>query len=296
MSRFSNKRSLRSHLWLFVALGSATIVAVCGAANASTIDPSTITGLNVWLKADAISGLNNGDSVTRWDDSTENGYNYSSNSATKPTYVASGLNGQAVVRFTGSESFYNSGFNLNSAYTVFGVAKCSTLPSGSNGDSNQAWFGANATHVAFGVYIGTYVTANNSFWAWAPNEWSTYGLANSANTNANIHTYTASNLTEESTWGWYLNGVKTGAACETAGSPTLSTTGTYVGYSGVGSEYWKGDIAEILIYDRALSETQIGQVNAYLSAKYVATPEPSSLVLAVAGVFGLVAYAWRKRK
>jgi len=50
---------------------------------------------------------------------------------------------------------------------------------------------------------------------------------------------------------------------------------------------WDGDIAEILIYNTALSSTDRQSVHEYLVAKY-ALPEPSVVALGLLGLFGLL--------
>ncbi len=261
-------------------------VAFCGQAWAGSLP---VSGASLWLDAGAITGISDGGAVTAWNDGSGNSNNY----AGTATYDASNanFNNQATVHFDGSQSLYNSAFNPAFGYTIFAVAKADS-PSG-----NQAYFGGGVSSMALGLYVGTGVNPNNSFWAWAPNEWSTYGKADSVNANTNIHAYTVSS-TDETTWSWYLNGKATGAAGEAAGNPIAYSGGTYVGASGAGGgEYWNGDIAEIIVYNSVLNATQIGQVNSYLGEKYgVAVPEPSAIVVLVTGLVGLLAYAWRKRR
>lgn len=52
-------------------------------------------------------------------------------------------------------------------------------------------------------------------------------------------------------------------------------------------ETFSGNIAEIIIYARALSEAEKGQVYAYLSDKYLAVPEPASAFVVLTGIAGI---------
>ena len=80
----------------------------------------------------------------------------------------------------------------------------------------------------------------------------------------------------------------TPTTAEISGTPTQWIT---VG-SGIGiSQEFKGDFAEVLIYNTTLSGIDQQNVHEYLLAKY-ALPEPSALLLA--GVAGLV--LWRRRR
>lgn len=290
-------RAVRSILRSAASVAVLATVALSSIANADITSPKDISGLTLWLNADAISGVANGGSVATWADGSGNGYDYTKTGEdNQPVYVASGLNGHAVVHFSGAQTLYNSAFNPSTAFTLFAVAKYNDTGS-QNTNANNAYFGGGAQRMAFGVYTGTgdSPAPKQSFWAWAPNEWSTYGQAGSVDTKTNVHAYVIAG-TDETSWSWYKNGVKTGAAAETAGTPLAYNSGTYVGWSGLGLEAWNGDIAELLVYQGALTESQIGQVNTYLQNKYVATPEPCSIVLFITAVFGLVAYAWRKRR
>ncbi len=61
--------------------------------------------LMFWLKADEIAGLDNGDSVTSWADSSANELTFTGGlvaadtTAHSPTYISSGLNGLPAVNF-----------------------------------------------------------------------------------------------------------------------------------------------------------------------------------------------------
>jgi len=269
--------------------GFAVILAAAAFCSQAWAGSLPVSGASLWLNAGAITGVADGGAVTTWNDSTVNGYNYTG----AATYDASNanFNNQATVHFDGSQSLYNNAFNPAFGFTIFAVAKADS-PTG-----NQAYFGGADASVAFGLYNGPGINPEYSFWAWAPGQWSTYGSANSINSNTNIHAYSVSSV-DEMSWSWYLNGKATGAVGEVAGTPVAYSVGTYVGASGAGwGEYWNGDIAEIIVYNSVLNANQIGQVNGYLGEKYgIAVPEPSSLILLTVGLFGLIAYAWRKRR
>ncbi len=74
----------------------------CGQAAA---DMMSTDNLQLWLKADAITGLNNNDPVSTWVDSSVNGRNATQSGAARPTYITSALNGKPVIRFDGSVDY-----------------------------------------------------------------------------------------------------------------------------------------------------------------------------------------------
>jgi hypothetical protein len=61
----------------------------------------------------------------------------------------------------------------------------------------------------------------------------------------------------------------------------------------VGSDVWAnhfgGDIAEIILYDRKISQSEIDGVEGYLSAKYgLVIPEPATIYLLGIGALSLI--------
>src|SRR5262249_12045548 len=60
-----------------------------------------------WFKADAITNVVDGATVSVWPDASGNGFNAIQGlGGRQPTYVASGMNGQPVVRFSSAKSSY----------------------------------------------------------------------------------------------------------------------------------------------------------------------------------------------
>jgi hypothetical protein len=71
----------------------------------TSFDPSTITGLLGWWKADALS-LSDGDAVASWTDSSSNSNPWvQATGGNKPIYKTDGMNGRPAVVFDGSTSF-----------------------------------------------------------------------------------------------------------------------------------------------------------------------------------------------
>lgn len=64
--------------------------------------PAELTDLFSWWKADAITGLSNGDPVSTWADSHTGGYDVGASAGDRPTYTTDELNGLPVVSFNGS--------------------------------------------------------------------------------------------------------------------------------------------------------------------------------------------------
>jgi hypothetical protein len=66
------------------------------------LDPSTVAGLKLWLKADSLA-LADGAAVTTWTDSSGNGNNATAVGA--PVFKTNILNGKPVIRFVGVQGF-----------------------------------------------------------------------------------------------------------------------------------------------------------------------------------------------
>jgi sialidase-1 len=91
----------------------------------------------------------------------------------------------------------------------------------------------------------------------------------------------------------FLNGTVVGTGTSTA---SLASYPVYLG-GGVNSTSLVGAIDDVAIWNGALTADQVAAIaNGTLSPSSFVVPEPGTLVLAVVGVIGLLAYAWRKQK
>jgi hypothetical protein len=226
---------------------------------ASAFSPPSLSGLQLWLHADALS-LSDGDPVSSWTDSSGNGRHATQGtSGARPIYKTSILNGQPVVRFDGVDDYLFLG-NLSAAFpsaaTLFVVCTISGTGPGMSGYSvygtgdNDAWW----WHASGDGYQGAFrATRAEAF--------------PSGGTNSGTHLFTlqsSASLYEMfhngSSLGTYSAGYNAGtahyiASLDVSGGPR-------------GDRYLKGDIAEIVIYSSVLTGTDRGLVETYLNAKY----------------------------
>jgi hypothetical protein len=97
--------------------------------------PTNVSGLQLWLKADAIVGLNDNDPVTDWQDSSSANNDAASGGGTglnPPTYKTNILNGLPAVRFDAVNDGMITPLVLSAApYSIFLVYACATAVSGS---------------------------------------------------------------------------------------------------------------------------------------------------------------------
>lgn len=217
-----------------------------GAGVPGLFSPVSISGLQLWLKADSLA-LNDGDLVTTWADSSGNGKDATGAGAVRPTYKANILNGLPVVRFGGSHFLDQASFSQSQPATIFAVSKL-TLAGASNRMIFSKNGGAGEHTLYYGsqllsMYAGSIVTGGSSLL----NAWDVLTATWNGGSSS----------------GW-VNG---GTAAITGNVGSQATTTYRIG-SNTSSAFLTGDIAEIIYYSGALSLANRQAVQAYLGAKY----------------------------
>ena len=212
--------------------------------------PTDIAGLVLWLDAANITGLNDGDPVATWPDASDE-----ANDATqatedyRPTYQTNELNGKPVVRFDGSNDWLvlDTNITASSVWTCFHVLK----------KTGSYMFGvANHDHAhgatAFNSWINDQLYVNDGTKNYYVNSqlWTS-------------HTIVATKLTGGTCTGW-RNGITLGAFS----ASSAASEGVFNSIGKLNTNYSTGDIAEIIIYNSALSDGDRGDVESYLSTKY----------------------------
>ncbi len=237
----------------------ATTVAVGTLKLQSSVGTLPVTGgLVARWDATAITGLADGATVDTWTDLSPSARNLT-RTAGAPVYVTNGGNGLPIVRFTSDGNSYFSFTGLTTIRSVFYVAR--ELESAAD---RNFWLGHD---ISYHFHRGE--DANAYIWG--------------ANSSANIR----NGVTR-------LNGVTVNGAATPFGTGALKllsvvTTGNVeanrVSYDrGIAARSWRGDIGEILIYDRALAAEERLQVEQYLMRKWLGTAPPTtSLALSDAG-------------
>ena len=192
--------------------------------------PTDIAGLTLWLKADSIVGLNDGDAVSTWSDSSGNGNDGTQAvGANRPTYQTNEVNNLPAVQFVKVPGQWLDFPSITAiaAWTVFLVMKSSEsaldwiLTGG--GDNHSIVQGATASKISYYNSPGEVVIGNISTAAYQV------------------------------------------ITCN-AGS---SLTGAWrIGQSLASGFLWSGLMAEVIAYDSALSGADITSVQGYLTSKY----------------------------
>ena len=223
---------------------------------AAGTQPNSVSGLLMWLKADALSA-NDGDTIQTWTDSSGN--NNSPTQGTlgnRATYKTNIINGQPVLRFNGSSNFYtvtlSSSLNLSS-YSLIAIHK-------PNSGSQYGMLMAASTPSDDELLDMNYPTSGKM---------SVYhGGVGTVGGVSNFSTGTFYNSGFVSTTGTgtpYTNGV-----AQSSGTPANRSVATWnIGaYTTSGQYYWLGDIAEVILYNNAISATDRKNIEAYIQGKY----------------------------
>ena len=252
--------------WADVANGTTTIANGVGLAieikerPALISDPTDIVGCTLWLDADDAGSITlSGAQITQWNDKSGNGWNFTPVAGgVGPDYTAATLNGRAVAVFDGSnDGLRNLSLIIAQPFTTFFVMLC-TDPS--NGSGLAILRGPTSDPV-----LGTHPVNGGSMFV---------GNGTSYPSNTYImpvdSAFYATTIHDGANSDARLDGVAqfTNVNCGTSGTPN----GTHIGRSAAFADSLGNEpgsyIAEVIIYDSALSSGDILDVEAYLNDKW----------------------------
>jgi hypothetical protein len=239
------------------------------------VNPSSIAGLQLWLDASDATTLFNATSggslvaadggVARWEDKSGNARHATqSTSANRPARKTAVQGGLDVLRFDGTDDFLQGSSTPGSgnARTVFVVSKSANT---SGGELLQIGIRTQAEPIFLArlIYISpdTYVSGDLTSNVLVTNTQITinsFGLFTFREISSDRSVSVRRNQVSSATTGTL--GLFNGSAGFSVGArtpPPLVTAG-----------FWNGDIAEIVTYDSALSDTDRAAVEAYLLAKW----------------------------
>ena len=225
-------------------------------------DPNELTGLKIWLRADA--GVTNdvSDRVSGWaDQSGNNNHGSQTTAANKPLYVANVLNGKSVIRFDGS-AYHFTLVNFLSGLSqaeIFVVLRASNdVPAA----HKSLWkMGSSSS-----VY---YPNSEGSLWedfgsSTLRQGWDPFQPLNQ------YHTYNVSAKVGQ--WMSRLNGIlyfstTNNSTVSFTSSPTLAKNST---------SFFHGDVAELFCYNKVLSTSDREALGAYINSRYAIVPSAPS--------------------
>ena len=253
------------------------------------------TNLALWLRADqGVSVLARGlppiamGNLVEWDDQSGNGHNATVDpgSSSDPIWVSNGINGLPAVQFDGTKWMDIAGQVITGQqFTVFAVISDTGAVSG--GGSREVFSDYASTNPDGNVFLGTgsefsgpsrFAEFTDAFAPVVTLHGATRGDVPSS---IPILLAGESSSTDGSV---YLDG---GLLFDNNGAPlgTMDTASAYTlaSQGAGGTDLWQGDIAELIVYNAALSDSQLNSVMEYLESKYN-VPEPASLGLLASGL------------
>lgn len=234
------------------------ITGACPGHAAGAWTPAHLPDINLWLKADAITGLANGDGVATWPDSSSKGNNAIQTApSNQPTYVASAINGLPAVNFNPSSAqrFGSAASTSNAEQTILVVAMVDSLAANRSIRGSYPMIGGlqfRFTSTGKQQLLKQNVSGlGESTAAVALNTWC-------------LSSATYSDSSDQVTYR--LNRTPNGSFATTYTLTAGATTN--IGAHPNAVEYFSGRIAELIAYSSLLSNAQIIEVENYLAAKY----------------------------
>jgi hypothetical protein len=247
------------------------------------IDPTTAnlptSNLQFWLKADNGVNLGSGSNVASWTDMSGNNNNASQNtSGDQPTLVTNAVNGLPAISFNGTSQFLQlpSGFSNFPGLTMFIV----TNPTSDVTGNRWLSFCSGSTTNEFGMY--EYAPSTNQFFSNNGTSGSGVGLT----ITQNVYQLLEGVQAGSNSGTVYLNG---GSATTATmyNVVNVSRSTNCIGAFGGGGSYFKGDIAEILVYNTALTAGQRKSVESYIYTRYGLGTAPTLDAPVISPSFGV---------
>lgn len=256
-------------------------------------NPRTISGLQLWLDASDVSGMRqlsdgttavtaNADPVGYWPDKSGNNYHATqSTTNNRPTYRTSVRNGRSTLRWDGSnDSFLVASIPLDATISVFIACKFNTAGTAGNATGNlfvEHSANANTTSGFFLAGSDTSPVSLNRTAApvvkraivgvtnWIGTEWAV----------AEVRIAPAATMVAAA--NYWRNGALQSNGNEvtaltfntgTIASNRSVTADLFIGSRNQASVFSNGDYAEILIYNRPLTDAEHTAVRRYLGRKW----------------------------
>jgi len=220
----------------------------------------TTDGLQLWLDADDVDGngladsVSDGVTISNWTDKSGNERNATQAVQSKRPIVKLGvMNGKAVMRFDGVDDHYADVFDVNTQNKTIFFVFSHDHPNTGN-PKGPIYQNKNlSTSGFFPNYDG------NQYLAWG-SDWLYKTSTFSRNT-----TYVGTAVHETSSTKLYQDGLLNH---ETAQNSTPTDGKFQIAFRGSDNAYFRGDIAELLVFNRDLSDEEREQVEKYLGNKW----------------------------
>lgn len=251
------------------------VVSVTTEPGASTFPVDSLT---LWLKGGVGISTDEAAGVSRWVDASGHGLDatQTTSAGERPELIPDALNGNSTVRFDGTSDSLRlpAGFSdFTSGLTAYVVAKPT------NRGGWQRFFQLGNGPWSDNIHLARFWTTDDLIYE----SYSGGNLASSLSAPgvmslAEYHLYGVSHDTGANTLRLIKDGdqVAQGAA---AALPNITRSANFIGKSNWNDALFQGDIAEVLLFNRSLSEAEADAVEDYLAQKYALSSVPAAPVI-----------------
>jgi hypothetical protein len=261
-----------------MTLPSTYFIGVAAWSQYSNTDPDTVNSVTInsfyttqnanmlsWLRSD-VSVIYSGTSISGWSDQSPNGVSGSQSiSSNRPSLATNTINGLPAVGFNGTSSFLNLpslSVSFSAGLTIFVILNLSAITSGQifnlgTASSNTCRVGLeinSSSQLEYFVYdtTGTILTA------------AICGSTVSTGAQLIEVVHNGTNCTI------LINGqvAASNGAMNFISTPSAGWTNNYIGQATAGGSYLNGQIAEVLLYQRAISSYERQNIESYFISKF----------------------------
>jgi hypothetical protein len=248
------------------------------------VDASTVavprSNMVLWLRPDFELTMNSSNQISSWGDASGSTNTATqSNSSYKPTLVYNAINGLPAANFSSSQFLQlPAGLsNFTSGMTAFVVAKPASVSSGArlfdfgNGSAsdNVLFDLTSSTGASLVIYSGSTPTTLTASSAITLGEFQLLEFNQNGSGDATIFT----------------NGLPDASSSSMNNISNLARADNFIGQASGGGNYFQGQIAEIILFNSSLSESDQSAVESYLIQRY----QPNTQAIPAAPVISVPA-------
>jgi len=239
---------------------------------AGGFNPKTIAGLQLWLDAsDASSVTTVSGAASQWNDKSGNARHATQTTANNRPAYNGVIGGKAALTFDGTNDAMATGLesaSLTGYATFFCVCRPSFADAATANNKAPLYGRDSTTSNAYGINL-----FNSSGTLTLNTQWR--GLQFNAIGGPTVTLGLDAILVGGVTLAQHVRRVS-GVAANFVGTPTAGTNSAAGNFLNVGQDptqlrWWNGPIGEVLVYDRALSLTEIATIEKWLGTKWSIT-------------------------
>jgi len=220
--------------------------------------PTNLTSLALWLDANDLTTItkDGSNNVSTWVDKSGNSYSYVNGGATKPVYSATGFNSKPTMQLTGTYGFKGGAISTTASnLSIFFAAQQTNTAGGNylldvNGVATRMTLNLNTNGVTYWYKQGAYSSTLSS--SYTANTYSSWIFSNGATTPARL----------------YINGAQVATDTTFLPQDLLSNLAIGQKYTGPATTDFSGNVSEVIIYTRALTDSERQAVEQYLKLKW----------------------------